>query len=630
MTSKVCILFAKYRIVCGTINGYYPDSMAQVLTEINCLNCNTLLSVEGIEPLSRVACPVCGHENLVSMIVANYKIVSIIGTGGQGTVYRAQDMSLNRIVAVKLLKQELTTDQQFITNFAREARSAAMVTHPYVVQIYSFGVDDDQYYLAMELMEKGNLDERIESQGRIPEIEALQIGAQIAAGLQAAFEKGLIHRDIKPGNILFDDHMQAKLVDFGLATVEGANPSQEIWGTPYYISPEKLSGGHEDFRSDIYSLGATLFHAIAGRPPFEGEDATEIVAKHMKSHAVSLQAFAPQVADETAYVINKMLHKNPYERYASYEELIQHLNYAREQIEARFANPGGAVKQTFKMEEEPDKNPFVLWGIIGMAVVVVGLVIFTAMNYKTLFGFEQKKPAAAATTPADGKLSLEQQDAWNKANEFMAGGQFAEALEEYNRLKSELPVDPQNPVSQWIPLQMLAAYYGTGETTKIQELVEEYKAGAQMPLPQKITPENLTAGILKVVTTRRNTNDENNWLTTQDREAAKMTAFYLGMKALSVGNHERAVELFKRSNSIASPQAWMGKATGFAVKFDQDYSLFKSLEPKIAGVSDAAGAESVIAEINSALTRMSYSSFVDSLRNSAADLQHRFPQEGGQ
>lgn len=604
--------------------------MAQIITEINCVNCNTLLSVEGIDPLSRVSCPICSHENLVPLIVANYKIISMIGTGGQGTVYRAMDTSLQRIIAVKLLKKDLASDQEFITNFAREARAAAMVTHPCVVQIYSFGEDDGEYYLAMELMEKGNLDERIDAEGRINVIDVLQIGVQIASGLRAAFEKNLIHRDIKPGNILFDDHMQAKLVDFGLATVEGANPNQEIWGTPYYISPEKLSGGHEDFRSDIYSLGATLFHAIAGRPPFEGEDASEIVAKHMQSHAVSLQAFAPFVSDETAYVINKMLNKNPFERYNSYDELIEHLTYAREQLEIKFQNPQAAQKPVFTVIEEPGKNPFVLWGIAGMAVVVLAMLIFVGMNYKMIFGLEQARPVDAGSQAIEKeKVSPEVRDAWQRAAEFIGQGLFAEAAEELERLKEKLPVSPDNSLSQWLPLQLMACYYGMGESQKVNQLTVDYKAGS-VDITAKISKANLTAEILKTVTSRRNSNDENNWLAAQDREYGKMTAFYLGMKALSVRNFDRAAELFNLVDTLPVSEEWIKKTTAFAKKFISDYDLFQKAQQQITSVTDVTSAQAAIETISETMTQINYPDFVESLSNYENDLRSRFPEEAAQ
>ncbi|MDZ4744205.1 MAG: serine/threonine-protein kinase [Verrucomicrobiota bacterium] len=599
--------------------------MAQHVTEINCIQCNTLLSVEGIEPLCRVACPICNHENLVPLIIANYKIISIIGAGGQGTVYRAVDTSLQRVVAVKLLKVELATDQQFITNFAREARAAAMVTHPYVVQIYSFGEDEGQYYLAMELMEKGNLDERIDKEGRITEIDVLLIGAQIASGLQAAFEKGLIHRDIKPGNILFDDHMQAKLVDFGLATVVGGNTSQEIWGTPYYISPEKLSGGQEDFRSDIYSLGATLFHAIAGRPPFEGEDAAEIVSKHMKSQAVSLHAFAPHVADETAYVINKMLNKNSYERYNSYDELIQHLNYAREQIEHRFQNPLATVKADFKLNDELDKNPYILWGVIGMFVIVVGLIAFVGLNYKKLFGIESPTSEVKPLMVTQSKINAEQQETWDKSNQYLSEGQFAEALEELGRLQAQLPVDPANPISQWIPLQMMAAGYGLADQSKVDALIKTYNAGNEATLPSKVTMPNLTREMIKAVTTRRPVQDENNWILQQNKDIAHMSAYYLAMKALAVSNYDRALELFKLSRTFPVNEGWMKEIDSYGKKFEADSTLFDSIKKKAAAVSDADSAQTVLSEIRSASTKVKFPAFVDALQALEYDLKTKYP-----
>ena len=180
----------------------------------------------------------------------------------------------------------------------------------------------------MELAEKGSLDDLMSVQQRLSEAQVLGVGIQIAEGLEAALEHNLIHRDIKPGNILFADPQTAKLVDFGLAVVmdEAAHARGEIWGTPHYIAPEKLDNQPEDFRSDIYSLGGTLFHALAGRPPYEAETASTVALKQLMSQPVSLQAFAPDVSSETAYVINRMLAKDPAERYASYPELVEHLS----------------------------------------------------------------------------------------------------------------------------------------------------------------------------------------------------------------------------------------------------------------------------------------------------------------
>ncbi len=165
---------------------------------------------------------------------------------------------------------------------------------------------------------RARLDDLMQLQSRIAELQVLHVGLQVASGLQAAHERGLIHRDVKPGNILFADAHTAKITDFGLALLaeHEAESRGEIWGTPYYIAPRSSTTSPRTSASDIYSLGGTLFHAVAGRPPFEAESASLVALKHLKSKAVSLQAFAPDVSSETAYVINRMLHKDPSQRYA--------------------------------------------------------------------------------------------------------------------------------------------------------------------------------------------------------------------------------------------------------------------------------------------------------------------------
>jgi serine/threonine protein kinase len=195
----------------------------------------------------------------------------------------------------------------------KEASITASINHPNVVKVYTVGQDRGLVYIVMELVDKGSLDDLMTLQGRVAEAQVLEIGIGIAKGLNAALQKGLIHRDIKPGNILFADAHTAKIVDFGLAVLQehASTVAGEVWGTPYYVAPEKLDNQPEDFRSDMYSLGGTLFHALAGRPPFEAETASMVALKHIKSQVVSLQAFAPDVSSSTAYVINKTLAKEP-------------------------------------------------------------------------------------------------------------------------------------------------------------------------------------------------------------------------------------------------------------------------------------------------------------------------------
>jgi serine/threonine protein kinase len=320
--------------------------------------------------------------------MGHFKLLNIIGTGGMGAVYKGLDLSLERNVAVKVIREEFARNPQAVESFLREARAAAALNHPNVAQIYSFGEQGNRYYLVMELLPHGSLDDRIEKEHRLPELDVLEIGSQVASGLQAAHERGLIHRDIKPGNILFTVDGTAKVVDFGLARLErkAAQSDEGIWGTPYYIAPEKVSSGMEDFRSDIYSLGGTLFHALAGRAPFEAGTSVEIVEKHLRSPAVSLRAFCPDITPQAVEVISRMLKRDPQERHQSYEELLNDFAYAK-----RFALDRKAPE---KIEVEGDFPPSMIITTVLIVLVTIGAAAYLWTNRDRYFGIETKPPIA--------------------------------------------------------------------------------------------------------------------------------------------------------------------------------------------------------------------------------------------
>ena len=299
-----------------------------------CKHCSVLIDVSEVETFATIGCPNCNANLRVRSRFNNFELLEVIASGGMGTVYKAHDVSLNRIVALKLLRKEFSADQEYIRKLETEARITASVNHPYVVKVFSFGSEHGQYYIAMELVEQGSLDDLMVRQRRIPEAQVLEIGIQVALGLRAALEVGLIHRDVKPGNILLADAHTAKIVDFGLALPadQGHQADEELWGTPFYVPPEKLENKPEDFRSDIYSLGSTLFHALAGKPPFKAANASVDALKLLKSQPVSLQAAASDISSTTAYVINRTMSHNPEDRHRSYDELLEHLEYARAQL----------------------------------------------------------------------------------------------------------------------------------------------------------------------------------------------------------------------------------------------------------------------------------------------------------
>jgi serine/threonine protein kinase len=348
-----------------------------------CPHCEALIDITEREPLEVIDSPGCGQRFAVTGQISHYQVVEVAGRGGMGVVYKAYDAGLDRYVALKLLKKSQSNDAKLIELLETEAAITAAVNNPNVVRVYGTGRDRGRFFLAMELVENGSLDDLIHLQGRVAEVQVLAVGIQIGRGLNAAHQQGLIHRDVKPGNILFSDAHTAKIVDFGLAITMAQEESVrgEVWGTPYYVAPEKLDRQPEDFRSDTYSLGGTLFHALAGRPPFEAKTASLVALKHLKSQAVRVQAFAPWVSNTTAHIIDRTLSKNPADRYQSYEELIQNLEYALGELQKH----GNAQQPRARVVMEIEENQKIwTWVVLGMAaVIVVPLGVFFASGRKT-------------------------------------------------------------------------------------------------------------------------------------------------------------------------------------------------------------------------------------------------------
>jgi serine/threonine protein kinase len=280
-----------------------------------------MLDVEGLPTFTAVQCPNCEVEFQVPARFGPFLLLQLLGAGGMGGVYRARDEGLNREVAIKVMLKSLGDDPTFVETFQREAQAAAKLNHPHIAQIYSFGQEKGQPYIVMELVPGGSLDKMMAAQGAMDPTAVMQIGEQIAEGLREAADAGLVHGDVKPENILFDNDKNAKLVDFGLAAMN-AGPGNDVWGTPYYIAPEKVRRQKSDFRSDIYSLGATLYHAITGLPPFDGEDATAVVKARFDGPPKPMSELRKNVPAEVEALIQRMLEIEPQMRYPTYGSLL--------------------------------------------------------------------------------------------------------------------------------------------------------------------------------------------------------------------------------------------------------------------------------------------------------------------
>ena len=264
----------------------------------------------------------------VGQAFGNYQLERELGQGGMGTVYLAKDSGLNRYVALKILRSDLGDDPSFSRKFLEEVEVTASLAHPNIIRVFTLGEQEGRLYLVMEHLDEPSLENQMDKQTKVSEREVLEIGIGIASALQFAHEEtGLIHRDIKPGNILFGRGNIPKLADFGLAAGARSALGQqdEIWGTPYYVSPERLLREPEDIRSDIYSLGATLYHAMAGRPPFEAETAEEVAKRHISDRPPPLRSLCPNAQEQTVFTIDKCLARKSSARWESYSALISQL-----------------------------------------------------------------------------------------------------------------------------------------------------------------------------------------------------------------------------------------------------------------------------------------------------------------
>jgi hypothetical protein len=309
--------------------------MASEPTAQTCPGCGTPVDTTGAEPLVRIPCPNCGKKIRVERTFDHFVVVETLGVGGMGTVYKARDTQLDRFVALKLLRRDLGGEVDHNARLQQEARTAASLNHPNVIQVFDSGTDHGQFYVVMELVDRGSLDDLMTLQPRLPEGQVLETGIQVAKGLRAALRRGLIHRDVKPANILFADEHAAKIGDFGLASVatQRSETGGPLWGTPPYVAPERLSNEPEDFRSDIYSLGATLFHAIAGQPPIDADTNSSAVLRELKQRPLDLHSVAPDVSPRTAHVLQRMIAADPGERFSSYDDLVAELELARRALE---------------------------------------------------------------------------------------------------------------------------------------------------------------------------------------------------------------------------------------------------------------------------------------------------------
>lgn len=256
-----------------------------------------------------------------------YEIIEQIGTGGMSDVYKAKCHKLNRFVAIKVMKSEFSEDKTFVSKFRAEAQSVAGFTHPNIVNVYDVGDENGIYYIVMELVEGITLKKYIEKRGRIPFKEAVSIAIQVANGLDAAHKHNIVHRDIKPQNIIISKEGKVKVTDFGIAKVASSSTinSSSTMGSVHYISPEQARGGYSDARSDLYSLGITIFEMLTGTVPFDGDSTVAVAVQHIQDEIPAPSTVTDDIPLSIDRIVLKLTQKKPDRRYQTATELITDL-----------------------------------------------------------------------------------------------------------------------------------------------------------------------------------------------------------------------------------------------------------------------------------------------------------------
>lgn len=344
--------------------------------------------------------------------IGRFRILELIGYGSMAHVYRARDLTLNRDVALKLLPQRMQIGERTISleQLIVEARSAAQLDHPNIIRIYEVGRHKGLFYIAMELLEGSSLSELLDSAGKIDSVRACQLTADVAEALTYAHKHGVIHRDIKPGNLMLTRAGRCRLIDFGLAKVidfgDQFGSGTEIVGTPYYIAPEVIRGSPATAQSDIYNLGATLWHLVTGEPPFIGRNPREVMMMHLTEPLPDLHTLAPDAPDKLKHALTIALSKNPGDRFESTKQFAQILRgltipgndnlSTMQQLTRDHDNAPVVLVQGFAPKPDPINKPFpmiLVGGGLALVLLVLGVFIGIA-----IFGGEKPEPGPLQAT----------------------------------------------------------------------------------------------------------------------------------------------------------------------------------------------------------------------------------------
>ncbi len=418
------------------------------------------MDVSAVAPFSNVECPSCLKHTRVKREFGPYTLLQRHAVGGMSVVFIAHDNTLDREVIVKILNEEYGSDDKRIAAFEEEARITASISHPHVVRVFTTGRAFGRFYIAMELVGGGHFEHHIRKRGSIPEREVLPLAIQVAAGLKAAQAAGLIHRDVKPGNILLDAAGNAKIVDFGLALVTKGGKAQaaEIWATPYYVPPETIEGLPEDFRSDIYAFGASFYHALAGKPPCNEESMNTDRLREAKRKIMPLAKAAPWVSAETCAAIDRAMAHHPGDRFRSYNDLLAALNAALQRLgeggEEREKGGGGTSRAGDRVV------------LAAAAVLALGALAFSAwwMTRKDPVPPVAESEVEPVVIPAggddDGGDALRAGGVYREAGDTLRAGDYEKARTLFAAVRDD--GGAMEPTASWAACEAVICAYFDG------------------------------------------------------------------------------------------------------------------------------------------------------------------------
>ena len=304
------------------------------MRRVPCEGCGTATFIPAnLGTFEYANCEKCGCAVMIPVKLDQFELRAVCGSGGMATVYRAHDEILDRDVAVKIMKPEFANDSNAMAGFFREARHQASFNHTNIIQIYNYGQFKKDKYLVMEVADRGDLEGLIQKHSRVDELYVLDMGIKISSALELIAKKGLMHLDLKPDNILYNTDGEPKLTDFGIARrKDEGRPPGGLVGTPYYIAPERVALGRQDYRSDMYSLGATIYHAITGRVPFDAPSVEDTVWMHVKTRLIPPRKIFSNISKDTEAAILRAMHKDPTKRFDNFEDFRMALEAARSRL----------------------------------------------------------------------------------------------------------------------------------------------------------------------------------------------------------------------------------------------------------------------------------------------------------